>query len=417
MLLFALRKPDIRTWLLVIIGGAALLFALGPHILHSMGVPVTSPLYAPAFRYLSTRCWAAPVVLSMFMAEGIFRGHGNTVVPLTANVVSAVMNIVLDPFLMFGFFHWGIQGAAAAITLSQMGAATIYAIHLLRRNMVPQSWVRRFSFITNTSATKKMTSTTTTTQNDTQTASSQNSNTTALPLPKTQVMAGGVIRSILEANVAMLMKQGSLLGGWAYATARATRLGATHVAAHQVALSIWLIFAILLDGASVSAHVLMSRAFAAGDRPRVRSLTNYKLRFAVVQGLVSTFVVMQLDSVLPRLFTPDPVIQTQLHALMRPLALQQMLISLTLVLESMAAGANEFRWLAVGTTVATLLSVYQISQQTSVVGIWMNGIMTMFIGRLISATLANVRLHWRLQHPSSLSSSSSSQATKAIHID
>ena len=55
----------------------------------------------------------------------------------------------------------------------------------------------------------------------------------------------------------MLGKQGSLLLGWAYVTARATRIGHDRVAAHQVALSFWLIFAFLLDGAAISAQVLM----------------------------------------------------------------------------------------------------------------------------------------------------------------
>jgi Na+-driven multidrug efflux pump len=57
-----------------------------------------------------------------------------------------------------------------------------------------------------------------------------------------------VIGEIVEANVAMILKQGSLLLGWAYVTKRATMLGHTKVTAHQVALSLWLLFALVLDG-------------------------------------------------------------------------------------------------------------------------------------------------------------------------
>eukprot|EP00978_Attheya_sp_CCMP212_P013565 scaffold34050_cov49-Attheya_sp.AAC.1 len=54
---------------------------------------------------------------------------------------------------------------------------------------------------------------------------------------------------------------GSLLLGWAYATKRATMMGHTKVAAHQVALCLWLVFALVLDGASVAAQVLMARTY------------------------------------------------------------------------------------------------------------------------------------------------------------
>ncbi len=65
--------------------------------------------------------------------------------------------------------------------------------------------------------------------------------------------------TIIQANLAMSWKQGSLLLAWAHDTARATRIGSARIAAHQVTLSVWLFLALILDGAAVAAQVLISR--------------------------------------------------------------------------------------------------------------------------------------------------------------
>jgi Na+-driven multidrug efflux pump len=91
-----------------------------------MGISQTSPLFPPAHAYLNTRLWAAPPVLGIVVAEGAFRGYANTRIPLIASCVAALINLVLDPILMFPL-GLGVTGAAAATALSQFGAAAVYA--------------------------------------------------------------------------------------------------------------------------------------------------------------------------------------------------------------------------------------------------------------------------------------------------
>ena len=61
----------------------------GPWCLSTMGVPRTSMLFSPANAYLSTRAWAAPAVLAIVVAEGAFRGYGDTKIPLLASLVAS----------------------------------------------------------------------------------------------------------------------------------------------------------------------------------------------------------------------------------------------------------------------------------------------------------------------------------------
>lgn len=385
----------------------ATLLATGNRVLRSMGVGAQSELYPAASEYLFTRCWAAPVVLLITVAEGAFRGYGDTVVPLVASVTAAVINVIFDPLLMFSPpFHWGVRGAAAATALSQVGALAVYSWKLVQRRMLPPIKLQRRNPGAKATSTIGVQTELVSKEDSQPPPSDALARDEGKTPPAGAVAAGaaalstkqesdsapkGVIRTILGANLSMMVKQGSLLFGWAFATARATRLGAEQVAAHQVALSVWLVFALILDGTAVSAQVLMSRAYALQDKRRVVSLRNYMFKFALVQGLLSMLLVDGLDFVIPQLFTPDKNIQKLLHQVMPHLATQQILVSLTLVVESLAAGMNQFGVLAVGTTVATVISIMQIQKQVSVDGIWSIGITALFAGRLITASIAVLR--------------------------
>lgn len=163
------------------------------------------------------------------------------------------------------------------------------------------------------------------------------------------------------------------------------RIGSAHVAAHQVALSIWLVCALILDGTAVSAQVLMSRSM--GKVKKVTSLVSYMLKFAGLQGLITTIFLFAAAPFLPSMFTADSSIIGHLHLLMPQLALQQLLVSLTLVAESLAIGGNQFKLLAAGTTISTVFSILQMKQATDIVTIWSRGIVTLFLGRLITALI------------------------------
>jgi putative MATE family efflux protein len=335
----------------------------GPWCLATMGVPQSSSLFPPAISYLKARLWAAPAVLAIVVAEGAFRGYGDTTIPLLASLVASVMNLILDPILMFTM-GWGVSGAAAATGVSQVGAALVYLYFLLKRQMLPSSSLQRRRQEREAGKSSTLSSTST---------------------KSTSIKTGKVISTILGANLAMVCKQGSLLLAWAYATARATRIGSAHVAAHQVALSSWLVFALILDGAAVSAQVLMSRA--VGQYNKVRSLISYMIRFSLVQGLVTTGALLIMTPYLPRMFTSDIAIQRHLTSLMPHLAWQQLLVSLTLVLEALAIGGNQFQLLAFGTTLSTIVAMKQLSFATTVVDIWSRGIVSLFVGRLFTAII------------------------------
>ena len=294
--------------------------------------------------------------VTVLVAEGAFRGNDDSRTPLVASSVAALINLILDPILMFPL-KLGMMGAAAATAISQVGGAIVYGWRMVRRQLLPQAHDIR------------------------------------------TVSIWKVVKAIAGANLAMLTKQGSLLVFYTYATALATRLGPTHVAAHQVALSFFWLITFVLDSGSVSGQVLMSKS--QGDAAKARSLTRYMTKYAALQGLAITTLVAVVGKMLPSVFTTDATIRSFLVQIVPHVAIQQTMVSLCLVLEGLAIGGNQFRFMAAGTAVSTLLGMYQLHQATSVVGIWANAVTSFFGARLIFALLGVMRVHWGIRQSSS----------------
>lgn len=92
-----------------------------------------------AAEYLFYFGWGIPFILFRVMSRNIFHASGETVKPMIFIVVGAVLNAVLDPFLIFGwgpFPEMGIGGAALATTISGGLSAVIGVYYLLGNKSV-----------------------------------------------------------------------------------------------------------------------------------------------------------------------------------------------------------------------------------------------------------------------------------------
>ena len=371
---------------------ALFLLCFGNKCINAMGISTSSStLFSSALTYLNYRAVAAPAVVLLTASEGIFRGLGDVITPWKVSLVVAGLNLILDPFCMFRKqsgaktfgLGLGIKGAAIATSFSQICGALLYGTLLLRKGIL-KSNIK--GMIPKISSLKRIM----------RRNNRNNDKSTELNEMKRKIAF-----TILRANLTMILKQGSLLLGWAYATSRATRMGPSVLAAHQMGLSIWMLFSYALDGISVAAQVLMAREneelqIVAKDsemysrqQKKVRSLSTYMMAASLIQGLMVSAVILLLYKLEPSfILTKDPAVSKNLLKLFPHLSAQMTLVSATLVAEALTVGGGRFKWLAFGTTLSSLLAMARLRFSNSLTSIWSCGIVSLFLGRLITALVA-----------------------------
>ena len=113
------------------------------------------------------------------------------------------------------------------------------------------------------------------------------------------------------------------------------------------------------------------------------------LALSVVQGLLGSLSILLLSRCAPSVvLTTDPAVRGQLLALLPHVAAQMVLVSATLVSEALVVGAGRFRWFAAGTAASCVVAVARMMGAGDLVGIWNEGIVALFLGRLLSVLLA-----------------------------
>lgn len=86
-------------------------------LVYFLGATDTIAPYAQDYaRYI---LFAAPFMLTSFVMNNILRAQGNAVFAMIGITIGGILNMFLDPILIFGF-HMGISGAAIATMISQM---------------------------------------------------------------------------------------------------------------------------------------------------------------------------------------------------------------------------------------------------------------------------------------------------------
>ena len=111
-------------------------FFLSPFIVHSLGLE--KEVSHLAILYLRIIFFGIPFMFGSFTFGFIMRAYGDTVTPMIVSGVAVILNIALDPILIFGMFGFprmGVLGAGLATILTQ-SLATGIALYLLFKGKV-----------------------------------------------------------------------------------------------------------------------------------------------------------------------------------------------------------------------------------------------------------------------------------------
>jgi len=88
-------------------------------------------------RYIGIILMGSMAMFVPMIANNILRGEGNTFIPMVTMLIGSILNIILDPLLIFGygfFPEMGIEGAALATVLSRVMSGAFIVFMLFRGN-------------------------------------------------------------------------------------------------------------------------------------------------------------------------------------------------------------------------------------------------------------------------------------------
>lgn len=303
--------------------GAVILVSAAGSLVEFMGA--SGEVVDPAISYLRIRAIGLPAVLLITAANGIFRGVQDTLTPLLVTIGLSLVNLILDPVLIFEL-DLGVQGAAIASVVAQWGGALAF-VWLLAGGR------------------------------------------SGLPL------VGGIPRirdlgSLLGAGSALSVRSLALVSFFALTTRTASEMGVVEVAGHQVALQVWIFLALAVDAIAIAAQALIAASLGQGDNQEARVTADRMLAWALVWGGLLGLAFWLLRGVLPTWFSSDPEVVLVVTSLMPFVALTQPLNAVVFVWDGIYIGAGAFRFLGGWMVVAALLGAIGLASVTTIAGVW-----------------------------------------------
>jgi putative MATE family efflux protein len=258
---------------------------------------------AYAADYLRVAVLGLTPLLLMLAATGVLRGLQDTRTPLVVAVVGNLLNITLNVALVYGA-GLGIAGSALGSVIAQVLSAAALVAVVVRAARREGASLRP------------------------DVAGVRQAGRAGVPL---------VVRT-LTLRAALLVTT--------YAVSLGAAGGATEIATHQLAMTLWGFLAFVLDAIAIAAQALTGRMLGAGDRTGTRQVTRRMVQWGIVTGIVTGVALGAASPVLGGLFTPDADVQQLLVPVLVVAALGQPAAGVVFVLDGVLIGAGDGAYLA-----------------------------------------------------------------------
>ncbi|XP_019252269.1 PREDICTED: protein DETOXIFICATION 45, chloroplastic-like isoform X1 [Nicotiana attenuata] len=312
----------------------ALALALGSELLIGlMGISSTSPMRAPAKRFLALRALGAPAFVVSLALQGIFRGFKDTKTPVFCLGIGNFIAIFLFPLLMY-YFGLGVSGAAISTVISQYLVAFSMIWYLNQRVIL-------------------------------------------LPPRFGELQFGGYLKS----GGFLIGRTLSVLFTMTLATSMAARQGAVAMAAHQICLQVWLAVSLLTDALAASAQALIASYLSKGDYVVVTEITHYVLKIGLLAGVFLAAALGVSFGSLSTLFTKDAEVLAVVSTGVLFVSASQPINALAFIFDGLHYGVSDFPYAARSMMLVGAISsgfLLFAPRHLGLPGVWLG--LTLFMG-------------------------------------
>ncbi|KAL0922518.1 hypothetical protein M5K25_006508 [Dendrobium thyrsiflorum] len=312
----------------------ALALSLGSGLLMNiMGIPVDSPMRAPAEQFLTFRAYGAPPIVIALAAQGTFRGFMDTKTPLYAIAIGNLLNAALDLVLLF-YLGLGVGGAAIATVVSEYVIAFILLWKLNEKVI--------------------------------------------LLLPN---MGVGVVRYLTSGGL-LIARTIAVLLTMTLATSMAAKEGPIPMAAHQICLQVWLAVSLLNDALALAGQALLASEYTKGNYKQARTVIYRALQIGVISGIMLALVLYLSFEAFSSVFTNDQAVLNIIRSGVWFVTLSQPINALAFVFDGLYYGVSDYAYAAYSMVLVGLLSsvfLLVASPISGLPGVWTGLFLFMFL--------------------------------------
>lgn len=315
---------------LIVLGGTAIFIKPIFELLNAQGRVLD---YCIA--YYQIRVWGFPLTLFTFAIFGIFRGLQNTTWPMIIAITGAVVNIGSDFLLVYGVegvlpgMH--IEGAAWASLIAQFVMAVMAYILLKSKTEISL----RLNFPIHPD------------------------------IKKLAIMSLNLFVRTLALNIAFIL-----------AVRVATDLGKEVIAAHTIAINLWLFSAFFLDGYASAGNIIGGKLYGAQDFGSLRILGKRCLNYGLMMACLLLVIGIISYASLGRIFSNQPDVLTIFNSFFFLVLLSLPINAVAFIYDGIFKGLGKMSFLRNVLLVATFLGFVPtlcISQYfgLGIYGIWL----------------------------------------------
>ena len=288
--------------------------------------------------YYRIRCFGFPISLVVYALTGAFRGLQNLKWSMYISLIGAGINLILNPLLIFGYGPFptmGIEGSALSSLIAQASMLVACVVVVRTRTtftLWPQSWYHP-EFI---------------------------------PLMRN---SGQLFARTIALNVCYYL-----------GNRFATGYGQAYIAAHSIAMQVWLFSAFFIDGYAAAGSVLVGRFVGARAWASVYRVSWQVVRMSVYIGAGLALIYLLGYNYIAGLFTKDAAVLALFHGVFWMVVITQPINAVAFAFDGVYKGLGDGKVLRNALLIATFGIFVPLAWSTDACDWQLHAIWTAFLG-------------------------------------